>query len=265
MLNKNLSNVIKTLRTSLKFLSIFMVLSTYLFILVALFPFYYVSPKAHFVIMSFFRHLFSRFCAFVVRLKVKVFGTLPPSPFFLVSNHVSYLDIILISSVLKCTYIAKQEVSQWPFFGILSRMSGTISLDRRQKRSLLEASDAVGYRMSLKDNFVVFPEGTTTKGDTVLPFKSSVFQYALDYEIPVYTGTLFYQVPKGELDVAYSVCWWGDMTLVSSLWTLCSLSSVYATLTFSEAPLMFSDRKTMANRAHADIMSRFVPFSRSES
>ena len=95
-----------------------------------------------------------------------------------ISNHLSYLDIPVIASVLKASFIAKGEVAGWPVFGFLSKLQQTAFVSR-SKSTLGNDKNALEYMLKDGRSMILFPEGTSTDGRTVVPFKSSLFSIAL--------------------------------------------------------------------------------------
>ncbi|MEM9999848.1 MAG: lysophospholipid acyltransferase family protein [Pseudomonadota bacterium] len=92
-----------------------------------------------------------------------------------VANHVSWLDIVVLGAVLQTSFIAKSEVRSWPLFGWLARLQSTTFVDRNRRTKVHDQSNAIRQRLLNGDNLVLFPEGTTTDGNYVYPFNSSLF------------------------------------------------------------------------------------------
>lgn len=120
-------------------------------------------------------------------------GSLSQRPCLLVANHVSYFDPLVIASLTPCTAVAKQEVSVWPCVGDLCRRLGVLYVERE-----CSLSGARVLRQALRSfesgvSVLVFPEGTTTHGDAVLPFKRGSFGAALRAGVPVVPIALRYE------------------------------------------------------------------------
>lgn len=155
----------------------------------------------------------------------------------LVSNHQSYLDIIIIASIFPTLFIAKTEVSRWPLLGWLARLGGTIFVNRGDARS----SVGCAYRVSrtLRDgvSVQVFPESTTSDGSAVLPFKGLFFASAIRAKAPILPLTIKFQSVDGRpmnqelLDV---VCWYGEMAFARHFWKLLRIKSVEVSLMINE-------------------------------
>ncbi|MEZ4457167.1 MAG: lysophospholipid acyltransferase family protein [Gemmatimonadales bacterium] len=153
----------------------------------------------------------ARGVAWFFGMRMRQRGRPPAAPFFLVSNHLSYLDIILILGHLDGVFVAKRELSQWPILGYLTRLVGTIFLDRTRQRDAHRALDRIDARIALGDGVVAFPEGTSSGGDDVYPMRAALFEWAAANNRPVHLATLSYSTGDPAVPARERVCWWGDM------------------------------------------------------
>jgi 1-acyl-sn-glycerol-3-phosphate acyltransferase len=192
-----------------------------------------------------------------VRLRVK--GHRPRSPFFLVSNHLSYLDVIVLASQFECSFVAKSEIARWPLIGRLSRGLNTIFIDRRRRRDILRVNHVIEQNLHHGRSVVLFPEGTTTPGEQVLPFKSSLLEPAIRTAIPVAFASLSYRVNASSTPASESVCWWGEMNLLPHLLRLFALPEIEATLVYGKAPVAAVSRKLLAKQLHREVSEIFIP------
>ena len=115
----------------------------------------------------------------IMKLSVIREGELPKDGALLISNHISWLDIIVIGQYLPVYFVAKSDISSWPIIGYLSRQGGTIFIRRGNKKSIKETTEKMIWVLKQNSNIVAFPEGTTTSGNEVLSFHASLFQPAL--------------------------------------------------------------------------------------
>ena len=109
-------------------------------------------------------------------LKIHMHGEMRAGrPLLLVSNHISWTDILVLGSLGQVSFIAKSEVKSWPVFGIFAQLQNTIFIDREQKNQSGAQAEAIAARLQDGDVLVLFAEGTTSDGNHILPFKSSLF------------------------------------------------------------------------------------------
>lgn len=165
---------------------------------------------------------YHRWVCRILGIDVKVVGTPPQAgPVLIASNHVSWLDIVVLSAVAPVSFVAKREVNGWPFFGSLARLQRTVFVDRHRRHTTGTSRDEMRERLRAGDILVLFPEGTSSDGQRVLPFKSSYFgaaaaDGALIQPVSIaYSGHRNLPMPR-RLRPFYA--WYGDMDLAPHLW-----------------------------------------------
>lgn len=186
-------------------------------------------------------------------LQLEVSGPPPAAPFMLVANHLSYVDVIVLAAQFDCVFVAKSEVAAWPLFGWLSRRMNTIFIDRNRKRDLLRVNALLTAALASGQNVVLFPEGTTTAGADVLPFKSSLLEPVVRAGRRVAYASLSYCTALDETPASAVVCWWGDMEFVPHLLKLFALPGFAGALVIGAEALYANDRKVLAKRLHAAV------------
>jgi 1-acyl-sn-glycerol-3-phosphate acyltransferase len=191
-------------------------------------------------------------------------GERPVGPFFLVGNHLSYVDIPVRLATVDARFLAKSEVATWPVLGFLARTTGTLFVDRSRKRDLARVNDAVRGVLGAGTGVVVFPEATSTKGCDVLPFKPSIFQVPAEMALPGSCVALSYALPRGGGDAWRTVCWWGDAPFAPHFYEFLKQPPTEATVTFGARIPPGFDRKELAARAHAALRGVFRPTCPSE-
>lgn len=204
------------------------------------------------------RQFWARNVAAIIKMKIRVHGEMPDAPFFLVSNHLSYIDIIALMSKLNCVFVAKSDVADWFAIGGLARMAGTVFIDRTRNRSILPALEKIGAALKNRTGVVVFPEGTSTKGETVLPFKPSLLAIAAQEDLNVHYASLNYKTPDDCTPASLSVCWWGDMTFQDHFWRMCQLKEFEVVVRFGANTIKDEDRKVLAKKVWTAVNGQFV-------
>jgi len=202
--------------------------------------------------------------AALLKIRITAYGAPPCAPFFLVSNHLSYIDIVVFASQFCCSFIAKKDVSRWPVIGPLCKSIGTIFINRENRRDITRVNEQVERALAEGRGVVLFAEGTSSRGATVLPFKSGLLEPTARAGFPVSYAALSYRVPDDETPPDLSVCWWGDMTFIKHLFGLLRLREINATLIFGLDTIREGDRKVLASKLHASVKQEFIPVVRSE-
>lgn len=201
--------------------------------------------------------LASKGIVFLCGVRVKVIGE--PSagrPLLLMSNHLSYLDIPVLASVVDGRFVAKNDIARWPVIGWICKITGVVFIDRRPSK--IEAGQrAVQEILDKGDIVMLFPEATTGDGKRLLSFKPAFFELAQDAVIqPV---AIAYRKIRG-LPIDYGqwplIAWYGDMMLLPHLWKLLSLGRIDVEVHF--LPPVASDgksRKILASQVHKEVSS----------
>ena len=170
-------------------------------------------------------------------------GLIPRSG-LLVSNHLSYLDILVIGSLTSVVFVAKSEVRQWPVIGWLTALAGTVFIVRERRTHVGAVNKEIESALADGVLVVVFPEGTSTDSETVLPFRSPLLEPVTTGAHPIATGYLHYELTDG--DARNEVCYWGDHTFFPHAVNLLSKRRVHATMRFGTFQRTTDDRKELA-------------------
>src|ERR1700734_88109 len=122
-----------------------------------------------------FPHRYHKFLCRLFGIRLTVIGQpVQDRGVLMVSNHTSYFDILALSAAASVSFVAKSEVANWPFFGLLAKLQGTVFIDRERRTKAGEARDLIRGRLEEGDALVLFPEGTSDDGNRVLSFKSAL-------------------------------------------------------------------------------------------
>jgi 1-acyl-sn-glycerol-3-phosphate acyltransferase len=197
-------------------------------------------------------HGWCRFACRVLGIRIRTHGSMPSSG-LLVSNHLSYLDIIVLSSIRPCVFVAKRDVARWPLFGWLAHVAGTIFVDRERRLSSRKVVNSIRDAIAGGLVVVLFAEGTSSDGSTVMPFKSALFESAVQLRSPIAVASIEYALDYGS--VADEVCYWRDMILIPHLLNLLFKREIRANYSFSPARIRAGNRKEIARELRDEIVS----------
>lgn len=191
--------------------------------------------------------------AWIFGMRIRVHGTPPHAPFFLVTNHISYTDILLLCATSPAWFISKAEVAKWPGIGTLTRCGHTLFLDRETRRDVHRMNQIIADLVRNGGGVGFYPEGTTSDGHTVLPFKPSLLQPAIELRIPIHVGAIAYQTPANSPPASELVAWIGDAEFTPHAKKLLSAPGFTAHVRFGEKTVQAENRKDLARLAHEAI------------
>jgi lyso-ornithine lipid O-acyltransferase len=179
-----------------------------------------------------------------------------------VSNHLSYLDILLYSAMQPFVMVAKTEVRGWPLLGWLTAQAGTVYVERGggpRTYPGVNAAMAEAYRSGLPVLF--FPEGTTTDGAEVLPFRRGLFHSVLKDDVPLRVAALRYSLEDCAVNrgasVGMDVCWWGEMGFASHMFRLLGLRGLRARIRFGDEVVERADRFVLSETAQGVVAGMY--------
>lgn len=188
-------------------------------------------------------------------LTVELHGRAPDGG-MLVCNHLSYLDMLALTAATEMVFLSKAEVRRWPLLGQIARAGGMLFVNRQRRADVADLGPA--FEAVIQEGVVLtmFPEGTSTGGDRVLPFHSPLLAPAAKHGWPVTPAHIRYKVTDGM--VAEDVAYWRDMTFLPHFLKLLGKSRVRAIVRFGE-PLRNSDRKALARELHHAVVQLSEP------
>lgn len=203
----------------------------------------------------------------ILGVKLKIEGqVVDDKPVLLVCNHTSWLDIPVLSAVAPVSFVAKLEVGSWPFVSALARLQRSVFVDRTRRQATGDAATEIMKRLKLGDTIVLFAEGTSSDGNRVLPFKTSLFGAVSGQgatgngDAVVQTAAVVYThlrgVPLTRADRP-RIGWYGDMEMTSHAWGVLKSGPITATIKISPpVPLSeFKDRKDLALKTERAVRS----------
>lgn len=213
---------------------------------------------------------YHRMLARLLGIRIIVKGHPPPDgPTLIVSNHLGWLDIVVLSAVTPLSFVAKREVAGWPLFGSLARLQRTVFVDRERRHATGAGRDDMQERLKAGDTLVLFPEGTSSDGNRVLPFRSALFaavkpshgvgaaaapaQDAVVQTVAV-VYTRLHGLPLGR-SARSLVGWFGDMEMGAHAWELLQAGPLDVEVAVGPPVRLedFADRKALALATEAEV------------
>ena len=199
-----------------------------------------------------------RFCARALRrmkIEIRVMGVFPERG-AVISNHLSYLDIVVFAAIHHCVFVSKAEIEKWPVVGWMTTMSGTVYVARGHGGSAMKARKGMQAAVDAGLPVVFFPEGTTSNGSQLLKFHSGLLAQVIDTGSPVTAAYVRYGLREDNgpgISAADDVCYWGDRNMWAHVFKFLGLRGVWAEVRFDERPIIFSSAH---NRKQAAVEAR---------
>lgn len=190
--------------------------------------------------------------------------------YLIVSNHLSYIDILCLSSARSTMFVTSKDMGETFFLGTLAELGGSLFVERRHRGQIERDLSEISTALRQGFDVCLYPEGTSTNGETVLPFKKSLLMAAVEAEVDILPMTIKYTHIDGKpfsRENADKVCWYGDMTFAPHLLGLFGVESVKARLEFLD-PIPVtkqSSRQQLAEQAYAAILRNYGGTARSSA
>ena len=195
----------------------------------------------------------------ISHMQIDVVGEKPSPPFFIVSNHLSYIDIPVLRSVIESIFVANSEIKDWLIVGNAARDMGNIFINRENRRDIPRAGADVIKKLKNGEGVIIFPEGTSARGKKVLPFNSSFFEFASKSEFPIHYASITYQIENGERKPSEAICWWEDTPFITHLWRFFQVRRAKAIINFGCESIVDPNRKTLAKKLWNRVNESFIP------
>jgi 1-acyl-sn-glycerol-3-phosphate acyltransferase len=196
-----------------------------------------------------------RWCAKMARvlgIDLDASGVPHAGPVLLVSNHISWLDILAVNAVHPARFVSKADVRAWPLLGWLVAGGGTLFIERERKRDALRVVHQIAEALKQGDTIAMFPEGTTGDGRSLLPFHANLLQAAISTGTPLQPIALSYV--DADTQPSRAVVWVGDTTLVTSLWQVVMAHRIQVSVTQLPAILTQQrERRELGEQVRAQI------------
>ncbi|MFO1047884.1 MAG: lysophospholipid acyltransferase family protein [Geminicoccaceae bacterium] len=214
------------------------------------------------------RRLWCRVGARIMGVRFRVTGRpFGDCPTLYVANHVSYLDILVLGTVLDGTFIAKAEIASWPLFGLLGRLTRTLFIRRHWRHALIQRNE-LAARMRQGESFILFGEGTSSDGLGVLPLKTSLLSVAepwvLDCPVAVQPVTLVFARLADGTAIGRHNCdlyaWYGDEDFLPHLWRALQHEGLEIQVRLADPTLSWAvrSRKLLGKALHARLSGQLA-------
>lgn len=256
-------------------LRILLVLVAFFLLIISLVPFQYIFMKLNHGFQRRLPRLFHRFVARLFGFRINTIGKMSEArPLLLVSNHISWSDIIVLSTVGEISFIAKSEVRSWPVFGILAQLQRSVFVERAKRGKVGEQASEIATRLAAGDVMVLFPEGTTSDGNRLLPFKTALFgaahaairesgaEHVSVQPVSIaYTGV--HGMPMGRYHRPIA-SWPGDVELMPHLKAILKEGAIDVEVSFGEPMVIDADTdrkflaKVMEERVRSQLQSSLL-------
>ena len=204
-----------------------------------------------------FARIYWRVMCFIIGMQIRVVGNRRPAPRTLyLANHSSWLDIMVLGGTLEAAFVSKAEVGQWPLIGTVAKLGRTVFVSRSRGRTGNEAKE-MRDRLATGDSLILFPEGTSSDGTRVLPFRSSFLAVADAAEVIQPVSVAYDRLgglPACRRDRPI-FAWYGDMSIGPHAWRLCRHAGLRATILLHDpvAPAAIPNRKALSAAAEATV------------
>ena len=248
------------------------ILAVFLLVTFVLLPLQWIAVKLQLPARRAIPHRYHRFVCRLFGMRISVIGKSVDGGVLITANHAGWLDIPILSAVAPVSFVAKSEVGQWPFFGTLARLQRTIFI-RRERAKAADDRDNIRRRLREGDALVIFPEGTSSDGNRVLPFRSGLLS-AAELSLGEDRSHRAVHAPVQPVSIAYVglhgmpmgretrpfFAWYGDMELVPHLWESFKTGPIDVIVEFHRAVTIdeAGGRKELAARCEAAVRAGVV-------
>ncbi|MDZ4858460.1 MAG: lysophospholipid acyltransferase family protein [Candidatus Hydrogenedentes bacterium] len=195
----------------------------------------------------------------IVRMSLTIEGNAPKPPYYLVTNHLSYLDIVLLARTAGCVYVSRSDLADHPVLGFLAKVMNTIFIDRAKARDTHRVNEQINDRLDKGYGVHMFAESKISQDAQVHPFKPPLLQPAIERGIPVHYAALSYSTPPGVPAAKDVIVWKDGVTLGQNMAHVLGLPKFSAVISYGNAPLTAPDRKELAEKLYLATLERFTP------
>lgn len=209
-------------------------------------PIYPISARIDRFVQTRIMRLWGKTSLRLIGCQLGVRGTPPSPPYFFVSNHVSYVDGLVLSGLLGETFVGMAEIRDWPLIGFIAEKMGTVFINRRKLKDAIRVGDIVEQAIERGEGVIVFVESKISSGDDVLPFRPALLEPAVSLKMPVHYASIRYHTSPDDPPPSVIVAWTDDTPFAIHAFRLLMVRRFRVTVAFGAAPLFAADRKELA-------------------
>jgi 1-acyl-sn-glycerol-3-phosphate acyltransferase len=202
-----------------------------------------------------------RVVRWIAGIRMRVQGEPPAPPFIQVSNHLTYIDMVLFWSLQGCAFVSRADLERWPVMGPMSRNLNTIFINREDRRDTHRVNAKLSDAYDRGVGMHIFIEGRISQDAQVAPFNAPLLEPAVAKGVPVHYAALSYKTPDGYPPASEVVVWKQDVSLGRNILNILALPWVEASVTFGAEPLTAPDRKTLAANLRERVIEIFEPLT----
>jgi 1-acyl-sn-glycerol-3-phosphate acyltransferase len=252
---------------TLKKVQAFSIISIYLIIGLILHLITFASkPGLRLKLISRWTRLTCIFLRKILGIRLSINGNIPDRKgLFIISNHLTYLDGVILGSLFPVVFVSKLQVKSWPIFGWMTQLGGTVFVDRERKLKSVDSVKEIAGLLQNNINILIFPEGTSTNGSQILPFQSIFFQAPLSCSAGILPVTIQYtKIESADLNSSNRdrVFWYGQVNFIKHLLEVLKLKSIEAKVIIHpqiETSYGLAPRKNLSETARQIILRDFSP------
>lgn len=221
----------------------------------------FVSEKTDRNVRRVLLHTWAKLFVFFCGIKIEVLGPPPKPPCFIVANHISYVDTLILHYTTKCIFVARGDVEHWPIIGLIARAIYIIFIDRANRLDTKRVNEEIKHALKMGDGVAVFAESRISCGKDIQPFRSALLSAPIELNMPIYYATITYQTLDKHKSppVSYFVAWWRPEPFTYHLFRLLSYPGFKARIIFGDTPLFGNDRKELAQKLWENAHKNFTP------
>jgi 1-acyl-sn-glycerol-3-phosphate acyltransferase len=201
----------------------------------------------------------SRWMCRILGVRIRVIGRPSGDVFVMASNHISYLDILVLGTLHPSHFVAKNEIRGWPLFGWISRAAGTLFVDRDSPRDAVRVIREMRRVLAAGIPITLFPEGGTSDGAEVRPFQAALLEPAAKAGLPCFGASVSYATPGADLPPSTTIVWSNGENFVTHFTRMMELRRIEATVNVADEPLSLRDRKELAHKLWEHTSGTYVP------